>query len=151
VRILVLSASVGAGDVHAAEAIELALQRIERDLHALFPTALLDRERRKGRCQARIVTVVTDFELHGFWLSAPSDDYFVANPEACAHLEALRIAPQAITVSGIPTHRGKNVELKRSIEPIASQTTKSDGLCHGPAVKAMGYTTEKEPAQLECY
>jgi processive 1,2-diacylglycerol beta-glucosyltransferase len=180
VRILVLSASVGAGHVRAAEAIELALRRTgapvtiaNRDVLTLMapafgklyrdgyfrmvarspqllgwiydatdkpfhedrfrqrieragsvpllklirefdpdvaicthflPTALLDRERRKGRCRARILTVVTDFEVHGFWLSAPSDDYFVATPEARAHLEALGIAPQAITVSGIPTH-----------------------------------------------
>ena len=69
-----------------------------------LPTALLDRERRKGRCRARILTVVTDFEVHGFWLGAPSDDYFVATDEARAHLEALGIAPGAIHVSGIPTH-----------------------------------------------
>jgi processive 1,2-diacylglycerol beta-glucosyltransferase len=69
-----------------------------------LPTALLDRERRKGRCRARIVTVVTDFEVHGMWLSAPSDHYFVATEEARAHLEALGIAPQAIRASGIPTH-----------------------------------------------
>ena len=69
-----------------------------------LPTALLERERRKGRCRARIITVVTDFEVHGMWLSAPSDHYFVATGEARAHLEALGIAPSAITVSGIPTH-----------------------------------------------
>jgi processive 1,2-diacylglycerol beta-glucosyltransferase len=69
-----------------------------------LPTALIDRERRKGRCRARIITVVTDFEVHGMWLSAPSDHYFVATGEARAHLEALGIAPAAISVSGIPTH-----------------------------------------------
>ena len=69
-----------------------------------LPTALLDRERRKGRCDSRIVTVVTDFEVHGLWLSAPSDHYFVATDEAHAHLESLGIASSKITVSGIPTH-----------------------------------------------
>lgn len=69
-----------------------------------LPAALLDRERRKNRCRARIVTVVTDFEVHGMWLNAPSDHYFVATAEARAHLEAMRIPPSAITVSGIPTH-----------------------------------------------
>jgi len=48
--------------------------------------------------------VVTDFEVHGMWLSAPSDHYFVATDEARAHLEAVGISPSAITVSGIPTH-----------------------------------------------
>jgi processive 1,2-diacylglycerol beta-glucosyltransferase len=68
-----------------------------------LPSALLERERRKGRCRAQIVTVVTDFEVHGLWLAAPSDHYFVATDEARAHLEALGCAPVSITVSGIPT------------------------------------------------
>jgi len=69
-----------------------------------LPTPLLERERMKGRMRARIITVVTDFEVHGMWLGAPSDHYFVATDEARAHLEALGIAPDVITVSGIPTH-----------------------------------------------
>jgi processive 1,2-diacylglycerol beta-glucosyltransferase len=69
-----------------------------------LPSALLDHERRKGRSRARIVTVVTDFEVHGMWLATPSDHYFVATDEARAHLEALGIDTQKITVSGIPTH-----------------------------------------------
>jgi processive 1,2-diacylglycerol beta-glucosyltransferase len=69
-----------------------------------LPTALLDHERRKGQSRARIISVVTDFEVHGMWLAAPSDHYFVATSEARAHLQALSIPPSAITVSGIPTH-----------------------------------------------
>jgi processive 1,2-diacylglycerol beta-glucosyltransferase len=179
-RILILSASVGAGHVRAAEGVELALRRISPDatianydvlalmppafrkvysdgyfemvaraprvlgwlydamdkpFHQdlvlrrieragatkllkkirefdadvaicthFLPTALLDRERSKGRSRARIINVVTDFEVHGMWLSAPADHYFVATEEARAHLEALGIAASAITVSGIPTH-----------------------------------------------
>jgi processive 1,2-diacylglycerol beta-glucosyltransferase len=180
VRILILSASVGAGHVRAAEAVEAALRRngapaavanydvlgfmpaafrkvyrdgyfkmvarapkfvgwlyqaTDKPFHKaqvrlkveqagaarllkkirafdpdiaicthFLPAALLDRERRKGRCRARIVTVVTDFEVHGLWLSAPSDHYFVATEEARAHLQSLGIDSSMITVSGIPTH-----------------------------------------------
>ncbi len=179
-RVVVLSASVGAGHVRAAEAVEAALQRTgagvtianydalafmppafrkvysdgyfemvkrapqllgwlydatDKPFHQdrvrqkleqagaarllkkirefdpdaaicthFLPAALLDRERRKGRCRACIVTVVTDFEVHGMWLATPSDHYFVATEEAEAHLQALGIARSAITVSGIPTH-----------------------------------------------
>jgi processive 1,2-diacylglycerol beta-glucosyltransferase len=178
-RVLILSASVGAGHVRAAEAVEAALQRsgapvtavhydvltmmppafrklyrdgyfemvkraprllgwlyesTDRPFHQdrvrqkleqagaqrllkkicdfdpevvvcthFLPTAQLDRERRKGRCRARIVTVVTDFGVHGMWLAAPSDHYFVATDEARQHLAALGIDTAAITVSGIPT------------------------------------------------
>src|SRR4051812_23139419 len=161
VRILILSASVGAGHVRAAEALELQLKQLcpeatvanydvltmmppafrkvyrdgyfemvartprvlgwlydatdkpfhhdtlQREIERIganqlpkkirefdadvaicthfLPTALLDRERRKGRSRARVITVVTDFEVHGMWLSAPSDHYFVATEEARAH------------------------------------------------------------------
>ena len=179
-KILVLSASVGAGHVRAAEAVELALkssnasnsvanqdvlalmpkpfQKVYRDAYFamvaqapqvvgwlysatdktsrhdklqqsiervnskrvlefirdfdpdvavcthFMPSALLARERRKGRYHGRIITVVTDFEVHGMWLKAESDHYFVATDEARVHLEALSIPPADITVSGIPTH-----------------------------------------------
>jgi len=179
-RILILSASVGAGHMRAAEAVELALKNASPDVTvsnldvlSLMPPAfskvyrdgyfdlvarsprvlgwlydatdkpfhkdrmqggieragstrlkktirefdadviicthflpldLLQRERRKERSKARIITVVTDFEVHGMWLSAPSDHYFVATGEARAHLEALGIGPSIITVAGIPTH-----------------------------------------------
>ena len=69
-----------------------------------LPSVLIDRERRHGRSRSRIITVVTDFEVHGMWLSVPSDHYFVANDEARAHLEALGVSAASITVSGIPTH-----------------------------------------------
>lgn len=177
-RILVLSASVGAGHVRAAEAIELALKksgatvanydvlslmpsayrkvyadgyfrmvarsprvlgwlydatdkpfqhdrlirgieragatRLLKTIHQFnpdvvlcthfLPSALVYRERRKGRTKARIITVVTDFEVHGMWLNTPSDHYFVATGEAKAHLLALGISADLITVSGIPTN-----------------------------------------------
>ena len=41
-----------------------------------LPTALLDRERRKGDARVGILTVVTDFEVHGMWLGAPSGSLF---------------------------------------------------------------------------
>jgi processive 1,2-diacylglycerol beta-glucosyltransferase len=179
-RVLILSASVGAGHVRAAEAIEAALERsgaavtvanydvlammppafrklyrdgyfemvrraprllgwlyerTDKPFHKdqvrakleqagaarllrkirefdpdvticthFLPTVLVERERRKDRCHTRIITVVTDFEVHGMWLAAPSDHYFVATAEAKAHLEALGIAASAITATGIPTH-----------------------------------------------
>ena len=69
-----------------------------------LPATMLHDERRGKRSRARIFTVVTDFEVHGYWLATPSDHYCVAGEEARAHLEAIGIAPGAISVTGIPTH-----------------------------------------------
>ncbi|MDQ3755292.1 MAG: glycosyltransferase [Acidobacteriota bacterium] len=46
--------------------------------------------------------VVTDFDVHAMWLCHHYDQYFVALPETRVHLERLGIAPDKITVSGIP-------------------------------------------------
>ncbi len=69
-----------------------------------LPPDLLALERRKGRLRCPVATVVTDFDVHGLWLAAASDYYFVASEEARAHLLASGIGESAITVSGIPTH-----------------------------------------------
>jgi len=46
--------------------------------------------------------VVTDFDVHAMWLAHHVKRYFVAMDETRAHLEKLGIAPEKITVSGIP-------------------------------------------------
>lgn len=46
--------------------------------------------------------VVTDFDCHAMWLSRIFHRYFVALDETKAHLEALGIPGDRITVSGIP-------------------------------------------------
>ena len=46
--------------------------------------------------------VVTDFDVHALWLTHNFQRYFVALDETRAHLEKLGIAPEKITVSGIP-------------------------------------------------
>jgi processive 1,2-diacylglycerol beta-glucosyltransferase len=46
--------------------------------------------------------VVTDFDVHAMWLTHNFERYFVAMDETRVHLEKLGIAPEKITVSGIP-------------------------------------------------
>ena len=69
-----------------------------------LPASLLHHERERRRSRARIVTVVTDFDVHGLWLATPSDHYCVATDLARAHLEALGIGTSVISATGIPTH-----------------------------------------------
>lgn len=68
-----------------------------------LPSTLLALRRKKKLFSGHILTVVTDFDVHGMWLATPSDHYFVAVEEAGRYLESFGVAPGAITVSGIPT------------------------------------------------
>ena len=56
----------------------------------------------RGELDARLSIVVTDFDCHAMWLSRVFHRYFVALDETKAHLAALGLPPERITVSGIP-------------------------------------------------
>jgi processive 1,2-diacylglycerol beta-glucosyltransferase len=56
----------------------------------------------KGKLDARLSIVVTDFDVHAMWLSRTFHRYFVALEESKVHLEVLGLPGDHITVSGIP-------------------------------------------------
>ncbi len=56
----------------------------------------------KGKLNARLSIVVTDFDVHAMWLCKTFDRYFVALEESKIHLEVLGLPGDHITVSGIP-------------------------------------------------
>ena len=56
----------------------------------------------RGDLDTRLAIVVTDFDCHAMWLSRVFHRYFVALDETKAHLAALGLPPERITVSGIP-------------------------------------------------
>jgi processive 1,2-diacylglycerol beta-glucosyltransferase len=68
-----------------------------------LPAEILARERRKRRTAPNAV-VVTDFEVHRFWLCPGVERYFVAREENAEHLEALGEPRGKIEVTGIPIH-----------------------------------------------
>ena len=67
-----------------------------------LPAEIVSWLKAKERLSSRQVIVVTDFDVHAMWLVHHYERYFVAIDEARAYLEALGIAPDKITVSGIP-------------------------------------------------
>ncbi|MFT3684148.1 MAG: hypothetical protein QM783_04330 [Phycisphaerales bacterium] len=69
-----------------------------------LPAAMLARARRKQQLQTRNVTVVTDFDAHGFWVNEPCDRYYVAAQEAALSLAGFGVDPERITITGIPIH-----------------------------------------------
>ncbi|MBI3252168.1 MAG: hypothetical protein HYZ52_02455 [Candidatus Omnitrophica bacterium] len=56
----------------------------------------------RGQIHSRLVTVVTDFMPHYFWLSPGVDAYEVALPETKQALVKKGVAPEKIYVMGIP-------------------------------------------------
>ncbi len=56
----------------------------------------------KKKIDSRQAVVVTDFDMHAMWLCRHFDEYFVALDETREHLRKLGVAPERVTVSGIP-------------------------------------------------
>jgi processive 1,2-diacylglycerol beta-glucosyltransferase len=67
-----------------------------------MPTGIIAHLIQKGVIRTHLSIVVTDFDMHAMWLSRTFHRYFVALDETKAHLEALGLPGERITVSGIP-------------------------------------------------
>ena len=67
-----------------------------------LPAEVLGRLRRKGRLDVPQAVVVTDFDVHRFWLCPGTDLYLVAREDCRIHLQALGVPPGRIRVTGIP-------------------------------------------------
>ncbi len=67
-----------------------------------MPAGIIGHLMEKGELETHLSIVVTDFDCHAMWLSRRFHRYFVALDETRAHLEALGLPSERITVSGIP-------------------------------------------------
>jgi processive 1,2-diacylglycerol beta-glucosyltransferase len=67
-----------------------------------LPAEIISWLKAKGKISFPQAIVVTDFDVHAMWLCHHFEQYFVALDETKIHLEKLGIAPEKITVSGIP-------------------------------------------------
>lgn len=67
-----------------------------------FGSEVASELKKSGRIGARLVTVVTDYRLHSWWVSEPTDIYVVAGVDAREDLIRWRIDPAKIKVLGIP-------------------------------------------------
>jgi processive 1,2-diacylglycerol beta-glucosyltransferase len=80
----------------------------EEQFDYIFATHFLPAEvagalKRSGRISSKLVTVITDFDVHRIWLSESTDFYAVATDWTKEKLRKLGVAPERIIVSGIPT------------------------------------------------
>lgn len=67
-----------------------------------LPAEIISWLKGKKRINTRQAIVITDFDLHAFWLCHHYEHYFVAIEETKIHLEQLGFPSDKITVSGIP-------------------------------------------------
>lgn len=81
-----------------------------------MPAGLISHLISKGELDAHLSIVVTDLDCHAMWLSRLFHRYFVAIDETKAHLEALGLPGERITVSGIP------------IDPVFAEPVDRDAL-----------------------
>ena len=101
----------------------------------------------KGKLNARLSIVVTDFDVHSMWLCRTFHRYFVALEESKIHLQVLGLPGDNITVSGIP------------IDPVFSQEPEDRTISrakagfdpHRPLFLVSGGALGVSPAGLACW
>jgi processive 1,2-diacylglycerol beta-glucosyltransferase len=74
-------------------------------VHTHFlPAEILAHEKKRKRVSAPHAVVVTDFDVHRFWICPGADRYFVAREDNRVHLAALGEPSDRVRVTGIPIH-----------------------------------------------
>lgn len=69
--------------------------------------------KKKGLIQSRLVTVVTDYLAHCFWLTPENDAYCAGSDETAEDLVRRGVAREKIRVTGIPIEPKFSMELSR--------------------------------------
>lgn len=67
-----------------------------------LPMALLSLMRERGEFDGRIHVVITDYDLHGFWVDPGVDLYYAASVQVRDRLAAKGIPDSRISITGIP-------------------------------------------------
>ena len=68
-----------------------------------MPTEIAAALKRSGRISSKLITVITDFDVHRIWLANGIDIYTVASDWTKGKLESIGIPDEQVFVSGIPT------------------------------------------------
>ncbi|MFH0827224.1 MAG: glycosyltransferase [Candidatus Omnitrophota bacterium] len=70
-----------------------------------FPAEIAAHLKKKKKIKSRLVTLITDFGVHGYWVSEGTDHYLVAAEATKRKLIKKGVIPDLITISGIPVDR----------------------------------------------
>jgi processive 1,2-diacylglycerol beta-glucosyltransferase len=80
-----------------------------------LPTRLVSLMLARGVLEARLAVVTTDYDFQGLWLSSTFNHFFVARDETKAHMAAIGVPADRITVSGIPVQPGLGDPVDRKV------------------------------------
>lgn len=78
------------------------------------------------KCATKLITVVTDYRLHSWWVAKCTDMYVVANDDAAKELGYWQAAPEKVKVLGIPIEPVFSKKLDR--QAILSKTGLKEGV-----------------------
>jgi processive 1,2-diacylglycerol beta-glucosyltransferase len=78
-----------------------------------LPTRLVSLMLTRGVLEATLAVVTTDYDFQGLWLSSAFNQFFVARDETKAHMAAIGVPSDRITVSGIPVRPGLGDSVNR--------------------------------------
>ncbi len=97
------------GDLLLYHGLKPPLQQIISDFDPVailathpFPLAVLAKGRQKGWYQGLLTAALTDFALHAYWVSWPTDCFFVPHHRTGQALTASGVPPEQVEVSGLP-------------------------------------------------
>lgn len=93
-----------------------------------MPNEVASALKTQGLIKSTIITCVTDYDVHRIWLAPAIDRYCAASDWTQKKLTALGIAPEKITVTGIPSHKKfsqkqDKTALKKKLELDPNQFT----------------------------
>ena len=78
-----------------------------------LPTEVVSHLKKRGRLRAVLLTVVTDYMAHAFWLAPGVDVYAVSSSETQADLRRRGVSPEKVMITGIPIERKFREKLPR--------------------------------------
>jgi processive 1,2-diacylglycerol beta-glucosyltransferase len=68
-----------------------------------MPTEITSALKRRGKIRSKLLTVVTDFDVHKIWLASHVDFYAVASDWTQEKIRSLGVPADKVVVTGIPT------------------------------------------------
>ncbi len=114
-----------------------------------------------NRCMSKLITVVTDYRLHSWWIAEGTDTYVVAGDDAAKELLDWKVPPEKIKALGIPIEPAFSRSLDRQAifrstglkEGVFTVLVIGGGFGVGPIeaiVKEIGKVSEKVQVVVIC-